>query len=157
VYSRKQNDKGRTILIAICFVDDTLLFGLKTEIEWYKWNVKKRFDYNDLGALRKHFGVWYELKTNENGNRYLVATMPKKVQEIIEVYKEHVGHEAKAYTVPGTAGLCMQKWTEDPIEQTMYRKIVCKIMFCVVKIFPEGSNAARELASRTQLHNSGKS
>jgi hypothetical protein len=37
----KKNEAGRTVLIAICFVDDTLLIGLKTEIEWYKTNVKK--------------------------------------------------------------------------------------------------------------------
>jgi hypothetical protein len=155
----KKNNEGRTILKAICFVDDTLLFGLKTEIEWYKWNVKKRFEYKDLGALRTHLRVWYKLKTDENGNWYLVATMPKKVREIIEVYEEHVGHKAKAYSVPGAAGLCMQKWTKDPIKQTMHRKIVGKIMFCVVKIFPEGSNAVRAIAIHfsNQVHSSGKS
>jgi hypothetical protein len=50
-----------------------------TEIEWYKVNVKKKVDYKDLGELRKHLGVWYELKQDENGNRYLIATMPKKI------------------------------------------------------------------------------
>jgi hypothetical protein len=142
----KKNESGRTVLIAICFVDDTLLFGLKSEIEWYKDSVSKRFEYKDLGALRKHLGVWYELKIDENGNRYLVATMPKKIREIIELYEKHIGKNAKVYSVPGTAGQCMEKWTEDAMEHTMYRRIVGKIMFCVVKIFPEGANAARELA-----------
>lgn len=142
----KKDDSGRTILIAICFVDDTLLFGLKEEIEWYKTGVKKRFEYKDLGVLRKHLGVWYELKYDEDGNRYLVATMPKKIREIIELYEKHIGKDAKIYAVPGTAGLCMAKWQEDAVDHTMYRKIVGKIMFCVVKIFPEGANAARELA-----------
>jgi hypothetical protein len=64
----KKNDTGRTVLIAICFVDDTLLFELKSEIEWYKESVSKRFEYKDLGALRKHLGVWYKLKIDENGN-----------------------------------------------------------------------------------------
>ncbi len=72
--------------------------------------------------------------------------MPKKIREIIELYKKHIGKEAKIYAVPGTPGLCTEKWTEDAIEHTMYRKIVGKIMFCEVKIFPEGANAARELA-----------
>jgi hypothetical protein len=142
----KKNDKGRTILIAICFVDDTLLFGLKTEIEWYKVNVRKRFEYKDLGVLRKHLGVWYELKTDEFGNCYLEATMPKKIREIIKLYEKHIGNEAKIYAVPGTAGRCMERWTENALEHTMYRRLVGKIMFCVVKIFPEGTNAARELA-----------
>jgi hypothetical protein len=142
----KKDKSGRTTLIVICFVDDTLLLGLKTEIEWYKEGVKSRFDYTDLGELRKHLGVWYEEKMDENGERYLVATMPKKVREIIELYEEHIGKNAKEYSIPGTAGLCTMKWCEDPIEHTMYRRIVGKIMFLVVKVFPEGANAARELA-----------
>ena len=142
----KKDDKGKTILIAICFVDDNLLFRLKSEIQWYKDKVKERFEYKDLGPLKKHLGVWYKLKYDENGNRYLEATMPKKVREIIELYEKHTKGEAKIYLLPATAGLCMEKWTGEPLEQTMYRKIVGKIMFCVTKIFPEASNAARELA-----------
>jgi hypothetical protein len=53
---------------------------------------------------------------------------------------------AKVYSVPGAAGMCMEKWLEEPIHHTMYRKIVGKIMFCMCKIFKEGLNAARELA-----------
>jgi hypothetical protein len=45
------------ILIVLCFVDDTLLLGLKSEIEWYKGGIKARFDYTDLGGLGKHLGV----------------------------------------------------------------------------------------------------
>jgi hypothetical protein len=135
----KKNDTGRTVLIAICFVDDTLLFGLKSEIEWYKESVSKRFKYKDLGAL-------YELKIDENGNQYLVAMMPKKIREIIKLHEEHIGKNAKIYSVPGTAGQCMEKWTEEAMEHMMYSRIVGKIMFCVLKIFPEGANAARELA-----------
>ncbi len=142
----KRNKDRRTILIVICFVGDTLLLGLKSEIEWYKEGVKSRFDYTDLGGLRKHLGVWYEEKMDKNGERYLVATMPKKVREIIELYEEHIGKNAKIYTIPGTAGVCTEKWIQDPLEHTMYRRIVGKIMFLVVKVFPEGANAARELA-----------
>lgn len=35
----------------------------------------------DLGVLRKHLGVWYKLKMDENGKCYLVATMPKKIEK----------------------------------------------------------------------------
>jgi hypothetical protein len=142
----KRNKAGRTILIVICFVDDTLLLGLKSEIKWDKGGIKARFDYMDLGGLRKHLGVWYEEKVHKNGECYLVVTMPKKVREIIELYEEHIGESAKEYKIPATAGLCADKWIEDPMEHTMYRRIVGKIMFLVVKLFPEGANAARELA-----------
>jgi hypothetical protein len=40
----------------------------------------------------------------------------------------------------------MDKWTNDPLEHTMYQRIMRKIMFIMVKIFPEGANAAQELA-----------
>jgi hypothetical protein len=32
-------------------------------------------------VLRKHLGVWYELKYDENGNHYLVATRLKRRYE----------------------------------------------------------------------------
>jgi predicted secreted protein len=42
----------------------------------------------------------------------------------------------------------VKKWfdTKEALEHTMYRRLVGKIIFCIVKIFPEGANAARELA-----------
>jgi hypothetical protein len=142
----KKNKEGRTILIAICFVDDTLLFGLPEEMIWFKDGISKRFGYKDLGDLKKHLGVWYEEKTDENGEKYIEATMPKKIREIIETYERHIGKEAKIYSVPGTAGICMVKHIGDPVEHAMYRKIVGKIMYVVIKLFPEGANAGRELA-----------
>jgi hypothetical protein len=54
----KRNKAGRTILVAICFVDDMLLFGFKIEIDWYKQGINTRYDYKDLGGLCKHLGVW---------------------------------------------------------------------------------------------------
>ena len=48
----KKNDSGCTTLIALCFVDNMLLFGLKKEIEWYKAKVNRSFEYKDLGGLK---------------------------------------------------------------------------------------------------------
>jgi hypothetical protein len=52
----------------------------------------------------------------------------------------------------------MDKWTEDVLKHTMYQRFIGKIMFCMVKIFPEGADAARELhdTSRVQDDNNGK-
>jgi hypothetical protein len=142
----KTDMNGRTILITICFVDNTLLLRIKFEVEWYKAEIQKPFDYSDLGVLRKHIGVWYEEKIDDNGERYLVATMPKKVRKIIELYEEHIGKAARTHAIPGTAEVCSPKWISDPMEHYMYRRIVGKIKFLVVKIFPKGANPARELA-----------
>jgi hypothetical protein len=135
--------KERMVLIVICFVNDTLLLGLKSEIKWYKKDVKARFDYTDLGGLHKHLEVWYEEKIDEKGECYLEAMMPKKVHEVVELYEEHIAQDAKVYAIPGTAGVCTEKWNKDPLEYTMYRRIVGMIMFLVVNIFPEGANTAR--------------
>jgi hypothetical protein len=40
----------------------------------------------------------------------------------------------------------MDKWTDAPLEPTIYQRILGKIMFIIAKIFPEWVNAARELA-----------
>jgi hypothetical protein len=70
--------------------------------------------------------------------------MPRKICEIIKLYEEHIGKHAKIYSIPGMAGICKEKWTNDPLEHMMYRRLMGKIMFIVVKTFPEGANAARE-------------
>ena len=57
-----------------------------------------------------------------------------------------MGKEARKCLIPGTTGLCIVKWVENPIGHTMYRRLMGKMMFLVVKIFPEGANVARELA-----------
>jgi hypothetical protein len=43
----------------------------------------------------------------------------KKDREIIKVYKDHIGKNAKVYNVPGITGMCMEKRVEEPIKHTM--------------------------------------
>jgi hypothetical protein len=40
----------------------------------------------------------------------------------------------------------MAKWTNDPLEHIMYSRIVGKIMFIMMKIFPEGANSTKRLS-----------
>jgi hypothetical protein len=54
----KRNENNKTVLIAVCFVDDTLLVGTKEEVKWFKRGIKKRFEYKELGKLCKHLGIW---------------------------------------------------------------------------------------------------
>jgi hypothetical protein len=39
----KHNKTGQTVLIAVCFVNETLLVGTKEEVKWFKKGVKKQF------------------------------------------------------------------------------------------------------------------
>jgi hypothetical protein len=102
-------------------VDDSLLIGNRDEIKRFKEGIKKRFGYTDLGKLKKHLGVWYEEKFDESQERYLEATMPELVDNIIQLHEKHVGKLIKEYNTPGTPGECMDNtwvmhWTTKCIE-----------------------------------------
>jgi hypothetical protein len=142
----KRDKDSKTVIIAVCFVDDTLLVGTKEEVKWFKRGIKKRFKYKDLGKICKHLGIWYEEKYDENGELYLEATMPKMVSDIIKLMEKHKGEAVKTQDIPGTQGECTYKWAGNAVDPEMYQKIVGKIMYLVCKLFAEGSNGAREMA-----------
>jgi hypothetical protein len=147
-----KDDNGETKLIVASHVDDCIMAGPKDAIEQFKMDVKKRFNITDLGLLKKHLGIWYDWKEEENGEKYIVATMPKLVGEIIESFEEHMSREAKISKVPGTPGetLPKAKEEEEELNAEKYRSIVGKIMYLVTKVFVEGANAARELSKHFQ-------
>ena len=92
--------KEEVVVIAVCHVDDNAIAGTPEWVKWFKEGVKKRFGITELGILKRHLGIWYEWKKDENGERYVVATMPKLVKQIIEVTEKSVGHEVKRSSVP---------------------------------------------------------
>jgi hypothetical protein len=131
----KPNKDNKTVLIVICFKDDTLLVGTKEEIEWSKQGIKKCFKYTYLGKLCKHLGVWYEEKYYENGELYLEATMPNMVNDIIKLIKSQEHKE-----IAPTSGQVTQ------LIQKCIKRSWKKIMYLACKLFAEGSNGAREMA-----------
>jgi hypothetical protein len=147
-----KDDKGETILIVATHVDDCIMAGSKDVIEQFKKDVKKRFNISDLGKIKKHLGIWYEWRQENNGEKYIIATMPKLVKEIIESFESHVEREAKRSKVPGTPGTTLPKAKEEEeaINPEKYRSIVGKIMYLVTKLMVEGCNAARELSKHFQ-------
>jgi len=116
--------------------------------------IESKFRIEWLGQLTKHLGIWWEWKTDSQGEKYLIATMPKMIKEIQEKYKESTGKEAKPCFTPGFPGKVLIKNTEEMIDLDAYRSLVGKIMYYTTKIAPEISSAARELA--THLSNPGK-
>jgi hypothetical protein len=151
-----KNGTGHVVFIAICHVDDNALAGITKWIEWFKAGVKKRFGITELGILKKHLGIWYDWHVDEHGDRYVVATMPKLVKQIIASAEDAVGHEIKESRVPAEAGIGLAKNPEgcDPIMESEYRSIVGKALYLVTKLFVEGSNPVRELAKH--FSNPGK-
>jgi hypothetical protein len=140
--------EGDVVLVAVCHVDDNAIAGTPVWTKWFKTGVKKRFGITDLGILKKHLGIWYKWKVDEHGERYVVATMPKLVRQIIETMEKAVGHEVKESNVPATPGSCLEKKSEEAesIMETEYRSIVGKAMYLVTKLFVEGANPVRELS-----------
>ena len=54
-----------------------------------RWS-QETIQLHRLGQLKKHLGIWYEYKKDENGDVYIKATMPKMVYAIIDKYEQHV-------------------------------------------------------------------
>jgi hypothetical protein len=142
----KVNGKEETILIAMIYVDDTILMGPGGEVEWYKEKIGKRFGYTSQGGIKKHLGITYELKMDDEEQPLWELTANKLVQDIIDRFKEATGKSPKDSDLPATPGHTTLKHDGDPIQPSDYRSIVGKIMYLVVKLMPEGANAARELS-----------
>jgi hypothetical protein len=100
MFYRKED--GVVVLIAVCHVDDNAIAGTPAWISWFKKGVKKCFGISKLGQLHKHLGVWYEWKIDDNGERYVVASMPKLVKQNIKSTEKTVGHKVKSSPIPGT-------------------------------------------------------
>src|SRR5210317_2162293 len=142
----KDNEEGETILIAMVYVDDTILVGEKGEVSWFKSTLGERFKYTSQGGIKKHLGINYELKRDENGNPVWELTSPKLVHQIIKKFVDTKGHGLKESTLPATPGHTTIKYDGDPEAESDYRSIVGKIMYLVTKLMPEGGNPARELS-----------
>ena len=140
-------DKERLVLILVLYVDDTLCAGTKKEVLWAYKMIEAKFTIEKLGKLKKHLGVWWTWKKDQQGETYLVANMPKMIEEIDLKFQEATGKKAKIAQTPGFPGMVLKKHTGTPEKLDAYRSIVGKIMYYTTKIAPEVSNAVRELAS----------
>jgi len=87
--SYKRDEKGRTVIISVVHVDDTLIVGTQEEIKTFKITVGKRFEYTDKDGFKKHLGVWYEESRDKNGNRCMIARMNNTVESIISTFEQH--------------------------------------------------------------------
>jgi hypothetical protein len=89
-------DNSNTRLIAASHIDDCIMAGPKGVLEQFK--------------LKKHLGIWYNWKEENNGKKYIVVTRPKLVKEITESYKEHMTCKAKILIARrGTPGIICQR------------------------------------------------
>ena len=141
-------DQGGNInLVLIVVVDDTLCIGETETILKFKEEFKKNFTVTDLGRLKKHLGVWYERKKDEEGE-YFELSMTDFAKEMIEDYEKANKGPIKEAASPAVPGSSLIKQKEHaPLRQKEYRSFVGRIMWYIRRMAPQCCNAMRELAS----------
>ena len=127
-------------------MDDTLCIGELDAVLKFKEEFKKKFTVTDLGELKKHLGIWYERKKDEQGE-YFELSMSEFAKQMIKDYEEEEGPVKEAST-PGFPGKTLCKQTEEnPKKRGQYMSFVGRLMWYMRKITPQSCNAMRELAS----------
>jgi hypothetical protein len=151
-YKRKQ---GKLTLLLTIHVDDTLVAGEKEEVDWFCNTIRKRFNIQNLGQLKKHLGVWWNWDKDKDGNTTLTATMPSMIEDITKLYTETTKERIKHFNTPAYPGTTLTKnEAPEPENIDAYRSIVGKLLYLMTKVAPNIANAVRELA--THLSNPGK-
>jgi hypothetical protein len=142
-----KDSSGDTTLLAVTHVDDVALAGTADSIAKFKTELKKRFTISDMGRLKKHLGVWYDWHVDSKGELFIMASMTKLEDEIIQAYEKATGIIPKCAPTPGFPRQHLTKNTDgETIMIDQYRSLVGKIMYLSTKLAPDITNAARELS-----------
>jgi hypothetical protein len=110
------------------YVDDAMVCGTKKETTRAYKMIESRFKIDKLRKLNKHLGVWWIWKTDANVEIYLVATMHKMVEEIVEKYNNNANRVAKNGGTLGFPGKTFKHNEGEIAKMEAYRSIVGKIM-----------------------------
>ena len=140
----KRDSRGLR-LIVITFVDDIMVGGPQEEVDWFKEKIQERFKITEEGVLKKHLGIIYDWKKDENGP-IVEATMENMVQDILGDYEKKTGKKIREFKSPGAPGTSLVKNQGDVKNKKDYMSLVGKLMYLTTKLTCEMSNAVRELA-----------
>jgi hypothetical protein len=116
--------KGRVVLILGVYVDDTMVSGTKQETAWAYKMIETKFTIDRLRKVNKHLRVWWNWKTDENGEISLVATIPKMEEEIIAKYNDSANRETKHVGTPGFPGKTLKQKKGEIMKMEAYRSIL---------------------------------
>ena len=142
----KSDDAGRLILLLCCHIDDTTISGYQDDVLKFLDEFETHLAIERLGRMKKHLGVWYEWKRDDEGI-YVVASMNKMVNEIDEAFQEATGKRAKFAKTPGFPGKMLSKNVGAIVNLKAYRSLVGKLLYYMTKVAPEMANAVRDLSS----------
>ncbi|MFM8621801.1 MAG: reverse transcriptase domain-containing protein, partial [Holophagaceae bacterium] len=139
---------GRVWLVVAVYVDDVLYAGSPAARNWFKKEIKNRFNIVDLGLVSKHLGVWYKKTKDPWGKVAYELSMTKYQKEIVDDFEKATGRKVTKTATPGYPGESLIRNPTNEIKDIEnYRKILGKCMWFCKKIMPECGNAVRELAS----------
>ena len=132
-------------MVTAITVDDCLMGGHPDELDIFMSDIEKEFNIVKEMEIRKHLGITYEFKRDENGDMCAICTMKAKVDDIVKSYEDFIGKPAKQYASPGAPNSVLDKNDGEILHIDKYRSLVGKIMFFVTKVGPKLSNPIRDL------------
>ena len=96
--------------------------------------------------IKKHLGINYDFKRDDNNDMCAICTMEAKVDDIVKSYEEFIDTEAKIYVSPGAPNSVLDKNKGEVLDINHYSSLVGKIMFFVTKVGTKKCNQVRDLA-----------
>jgi len=80
--------------------------------------------------LRKHLGINYDFKRNNNKNdMYVLCTTEAKVDDIVKSYEEFIDGDVKIYASRGVSNSVLGNNPGEVLHINQYRSLVGKIIF----------------------------
>ena len=74
----KKNENGKAMLVVAMTVDDCAIAGTPEAVNWLMNKIEEKFKITRGGRIRKHLGIDYKWKTDENKEPYVELWMDRK-------------------------------------------------------------------------------
>ena len=142
----KKDVKGFPLMVTAVTVDDCLMGGHPKELDIFMADIEKEFNIVKEMEIKKHLGINYDFKRDDNNDMCAICTMKAKVDDIVKSYEEFIDTEAKIYASPGAPNSVLDKNKGEVLDINQYRSLVGKIMFFATKVGPKICNQVRDLA-----------
>ena len=121
------------LTITLATVNDCLMGGDSKELGIFVADVEKESDIVKEMLARKHIGINYEFKRDDNEDICAICTLEKKFDDIVATYEEFLGVEIKIYSFPGAPNLVLDKSDKEELNINYVQILLwCQIFLCKV-------------------------
>jgi Reverse transcriptase (RNA-dependent DNA polymerase). len=142
-------DDELVLMVVVYVEDDCTVCGTNEEmIKWWKEKRKTRFIISDLGPIKKHIGVWYEEREDEEGRNYELS-MNNYCEDLIKRTEEELCGTIRKAKTPAYPGKVLKKRRDN--EPMVAVEECCSLIGTALyimakKVSPVSTNAVRELS-----------